>query len=62
MKRLYTAQDLAEMLSCTTATIYNQVRLGAIPHIRIGRLIRFDPDEIDRWIRERHGEAVRKQS
>lgn len=32
--------------------VYELCRKGLIPHVRLGRRIRFDPDQIEVWIRE----------
>lgn len=31
--------------------IYDMCRKGIFPHIRFGRRIRFDPNQIEEWIR-----------
>jgi hypothetical protein len=33
--------------------VYAEVRAGRIPHIRLGRYARFDPDSIAAWAAER---------
>jgi len=37
-------------LGVPTVTIYPWVRRGILPHIRLGKCIRFDPAEINTWI------------
>ena len=46
-------QELAEKLGIAVPTLYSAVSRGQIPHVRFsGRLVRFDAEEIDRWIAE----------
>jgi excisionase family DNA binding protein len=40
------------MLRVARKTVVVMARDGKIPHVRIGRLVRFDPVEIERWLRE----------
>ena len=46
-----TPDDVAELICVARKTVVTMARDGRIPHIRIGRFVRFDPTEIDRWIR-----------
>ena len=50
---LLTPDDVAELLCVARRTVVTMARDGRIPHIRIGRFVRFDPTEIDRWLRDR---------
>ena len=55
---LLRADDVADLLSVRTSTIYEWVRMDYIPHIRLGTgkkkpCVRFDLDEIKRWLDER---------
>ena len=50
--RLLTAEDVAGMLGMGTDWIYAQVRADRIPHVRLGRYVRFRAESIDEWIRE----------
>ena len=49
LKKLLTADVVAELLGLTTQALYEAVRKNLIPHIRIGRRLRFDPDAIASW-------------
>ena len=46
MPRALRASELAKILSTSKMTIYRLVEQGAIPHFRVGGLIRFDPQTI----------------
>jgi excisionase family DNA binding protein len=51
------ADDVAAILGMTTDWIYREVRAGRLPHLRLGRYVRFRPESIDSWLdaRERGG-------
>jgi excisionase family DNA binding protein len=48
--RLVGIERLAEELSVSTHTIYAWVAQRRIPFIKVGRLLRFDLDAIERWL------------
>lgn len=50
--KLYTVEELAEILRCERQVVYRLVREGSVPHMRVGRLIRFEADAIARWIEQ----------
>ena len=47
---LLTAEPTAQWLGIPKATLYDKVRNDEIPHVRMGRLIRFDREQIERFI------------
>lgn len=47
---LLKSEDVCMMLGISVRTLRNLVRRGEIPHLRIGRLLRFDPNALERWI------------
>ena len=50
--RLYDVQELAEYLSVSTQWIYERVQLKEIPYIKVGKLLRFQKSDIDRWLED----------
>lgn len=50
MSRLLTPRELAEMLQVKPSTIYQWVHEGFIPHVKVGRLVRFREGDVSRWI------------
>ncbi len=56
MKKLLTIDELAEVLSVKKSTIYQWVHLGLIPHIKVGRLLRFKEGNIQKWLTSRQVE------
>lgn len=60
--RLLEADDVAEYLGMRTDWVYREVRAGRLPHIRLGRAVRFRRESIDAWLeaRERAGSSLRR--
>lgn len=53
MKSLLTTDQLAQHLNIKESTIYNWTHIGYIPHIKLGRLVRFDMDRVAKWLRNK---------
>lgn len=51
MAGLLNSDQAAELLNVPKSWIMAQARAGAIPHVRLGRYVRFDPDQLERWWR-----------
>jgi len=52
MAQIMTTKEMAAYLKLHEITICKYAAEGVIPAVRIGRVWRFDKDEIDRWIAE----------
>lgn len=52
---LLRASDAAELLSVRTSWIYEAVRTGQLPCLRIGRHIRFTRAMLEEWLAGRRG-------
>ena len=50
--KLYTLQEVAEMLGVTYMTVWNLAKAGKIQTVNVGRLLRITQDEIDRLMKE----------
>lgn len=48
-RKLVDIKQISEMLDVKPATIYEWVRLGKIPFYKMGKLLRFSPEEVWRW-------------
>jgi len=51
MDKLLTVEEIAQVLHVKQSTIYNWTHLGFIPHIKLGKLLRFREDEIFKWLK-----------
>ena len=52
IQTLLTVDELADYLGLKKQTIYNWLNKGKISGIKIGKVWRFDKDEIDAWLKE----------
>ena len=48
--RLLTVNELCERLRVKRSWVYEQVRQDAIPHVRVGRYIRFSWPQVEEWL------------
>ena len=48
---IWDVKNVADFLKVSTSWVYKQASAGALPIRRIGGLLRFLPDEIDRYSR-----------
>ena len=53
-ERLLTVPEVAERLHVKKSFIYSHVAAGTIPHVHVGRWVRFFWSEIERWVRDGH--------
>jgi excisionase family DNA binding protein len=51
--RLLTVRELAEYVRVNPFTVYRWVAQNRIPHLRVGRTVRFRLEDIDEFMRER---------
>jgi len=50
--RLITATEVAELLSVPVSWVREHTRSGAIPHIRLGRWVRYDMSDVEEWLEQ----------
>ncbi len=54
MQRLLTSAEVAELLAVPVATLYKWRYAGSgPPAIRLGKYLRWDPSEVEKWLAER---------
>ena len=53
MERLLDTAAIAERLGMSVSTIRKWVHYGFIPHVKLGRAVRFREKDIEKWIEER---------
>lgn len=49
-RRLLNIQEVADYTGLSPHTLYTMVSQRRIPFVKLGRLTKFDREEIDRWI------------
>ena len=63
---LLTADEVAELLRVTRGWIYAETRAGRIPHVRLGRYVRYRRAAVEAWVDELEaastGSAIRQRA
>lgn len=59
---LWRVSECAKALNLSIATIYALVHQKRIPHIKIGRALRFHPERIREWIEAQTREPMEAKS
>ena len=57
-KEYLTIDDLAQYLSVKRSTLYAKAESGEIPFYKIGRLIRFKREDVEKWMESHRRERV----
>lgn len=62
MEALMTPQQIAAVLGVKLATVYKWTHTGYIPHIKLGKFVRFRNAEIEIWLnrKSRSGRSQRR--
>jgi excisionase family DNA binding protein len=50
-RRLLSVDEAAQLLGVSQSFVYKLAESKAIPHIRLGRALRFDMRQIDTWLK-----------
>jgi len=53
MQKLLTPQEMADCLGVEKSTIYQWTHQGFIPHIKLGKLVRFREGDVTKWLDSR---------
>ena len=53
MEKLLTLDEVTELLGIKEKTVYKYTSLNMIPHIKIGNRLRFDYDDLMKWIKSK---------
>ena len=52
LPHLLTIDQLVERLGTSTRHVRRLIAERRIPYLKVGKLVRFDPDEINRWLND----------
>ncbi len=52
MNSLLTPNQVAGLLNCKPSSVYSWANTGKIPAYKVNGLLRFDPVEIEKWIKD----------
>jgi excisionase family DNA binding protein len=47
-----TVQEAAELLRVPVSWLYERTRTNSVPHVKLGKYLRFDRDELVAWVDE----------
>ncbi len=50
-EQLWDANDVANFLKVSRSWVYQKAEAGLLPHLKVGGLLRFDPEEIRAYAR-----------
>jgi excisionase family DNA binding protein len=56
--KLLTVEQLCELLQVKKDWVYDHVRAGDIPFVRVGNLLRFREDRINEWLEASSSNSV----
>ncbi len=48
--RLLTAKQVSELLLVAEQRVHDMGRKNLIPHLKLGRQVRFDPHQLEQWL------------
>jgi excisionase family DNA binding protein len=62
-----TIQEAADFLRVPVSWLYERTRTNSVPHVKLGKYVRFDRDELTAWVDElrrdgRGSDASRRSS
>ena len=53
MQKLLTPQDVADWFQIKISTVYQWTHQGFIPHVKMGKFVRFRASEVLAWLEKR---------
>lgn len=59
---LWTADDVAAYLKVSRSWVYHRAESGRLPHVRVGGLLRFQPNEIRVYVETSSAEPARAKT
>lgn len=60
--KLWTADDVAEYLGMTKPWVYAQVRRKRLPHLRLGKYVRFQQRTIEEWVQANEHQGTERRT
>ena len=52
MVKLLNVTEVAQLIGVQPSTIYQWTHQGFIPYVKVGKLVRFKPDAVMKWVNE----------
>lgn len=51
-EKYYTVPEVAEMFQCSIDTVRHWIRTGRLERVKLGRLVRITPEQLQRFMQE----------
>ncbi|GKS62893.1 hypothetical protein YTPLAS72_01970 [Nitrospira sp.] len=51
-RRLLTIQEASRYTGLSVHTLYTMVGQRRVPHVKLGRLVKFDREALEKWIKQ----------
>jgi len=58
LKKLISSKELSDYLGVSLNTIRSWVWMKRIPYLKLGRLVRFDMNTIEAWLKDRAVDTI----
>lgn len=58
MKEVLSVKEASALLQVGKNTLYRYVKMGVIPAFRIGKILRFHKESLEKWMEERGAENI----
>ena len=62
MEKLLNIQEISDLLGVKPSTVRKWVHLGFIPHVKLGRAVRFEKTTLEKWVSEQSREGRPNQT
>ena len=65
IEKFFSVEEVAEYIGFKKASIYGLINRKSIPHIKCGRLLKFEKSQIDLWLqskRKKTGEEIQSEA
>lgn len=62
MDKLLNIDEISDLLGVKPSTVRKWVHLGFIPHVKLGRAVRFEKKTIEEWVSEQSREGRPNQT
>lgn len=59
-QKILTLAEVSELLQVHPITVYRLIKQGKLPYFRIGRVLRFDADQLENWLQLKQQKAEAK--
>lgn len=62
MNKLMTPHEMADYLGVKVSTIYQWTHIGFIPHMKLGRFVRFKESDVLKWLESKNNKGRKSKA